>query len=210
MYQRRSVHRRSCLLLRALFMLALLLCLAMPAGAQRGARTVPRNLAELVDQSERIVRGRVSAVRVEPHPELKNVWTILVTLNIEESFKGTPQKTLTFRQFIWDVRDRADFAGYKKGQHVLLLMNPPTPLGLSSPAGLDQGRFRIVRDSSGVEYALNGVGNIGLFKNIEPHLRKKGILLSPQLSGRVAQGNPGSIELRELKELVSKLAEPNK
>ena len=38
-------------------------------------------------------------------------------------------------------------------------MNAPSRYGLTSPAGLEQGRFRIQRDRSGREIAINGAGN---------------------------------------------------
>ncbi len=46
-------------------------CLAtLPAFAQRGAITLPRNLDELTDRAQDIVRGTVTDARVEKHPEL--------------------------------------------------------------------------------------------------------------------------------------------
>ena len=46
-------------------------CLATaPAFAQRGAITLPRNLDELTDRAQDIVRGTVTDARVEKHPEL--------------------------------------------------------------------------------------------------------------------------------------------
>ena len=84
------------------------LVFAAPAGAQRGAMTAPRNLAELVDEAGVIVRGQILSAKVEPHPDFPALWTVLVTLRVEESLKGQPVSTYTFRQFIWDERDREE------------------------------------------------------------------------------------------------------
>jgi len=96
------------------------LFLHLPLSAQRGAITLPQNLNELVDEAAVIVRGQVLSARVEPHPDLKGLFTVVATLRVDETLKGNPGPIFTFRQFIWDVRDRYDAAGYRKGQHLLL------------------------------------------------------------------------------------------
>ena len=127
--------------------LLIVACIATaPAFAQRGALTVPRNLDQLTDRAADIVRGTVLSAHVEKHPELTNLDTVVVTLRVSETLKGQAIGTYTFRQYIWDVRDRYDNAGYRKGQELLLLMNEPSRYGLTSPVGIEQGRFRIHRD----------------------------------------------------------------
>src|SRR5713226_5233443 len=172
---------------------ALVFLLGLPVAAQRGAIVLPQNLAELVDQSAVIVRGQVIGARVEPHPELK----------------GLSGATFTFRQFIWDMRDRFDAAGYRKGDYLLLLMIPPSAYGLSSPAGLEQGRFRVVRDAAGKLAAVNGHGNADLFHELAPALKTRGVKLSPRLAGLVAQPQAGAIALDDLRELIRQIAGAN-
>lgn len=190
----------------ASWLLLLGLATAGPLTAQRGALTIPRNLAELVSQAQTIVRGRVLLARVEAHPQLKNLRMVVVTLRVEETLKGDPDKLLTYRQLIWDVRDRYDLAGYKKGQRLLLLLNRPTRLGLTSTAGLEQGRFRILSDARGIEYAVNGHGNAGLFRRLVEQLEGQGVELDPELARMVATPSPGPVRLRELESVVRRLA----
>lgn len=178
------------------------LLLASPAYAQRGALTVPRNLAELVGQSERIVQGRVLFARVESHPTMRNLPTVVVTLRVEETYKGEAQELLTFRQFVWDARDRLDAARYLKGQRVLLLLNPVTKLGLTSPAGLEQGRFRLIRDAAGNEYAVNGHNNGGLFRNLIAYAKEKGIPLDSALVSFLETRRTGPIPLADMKNFI--------
>jgi len=197
---------RACL---ALGLVLLGLTSARPLLAQRGALTRSRNLGELVSQSAVILRGHVVSVRAEPHPELSNLWTIVVTLRVREVLKGDAGPTFTFRQFIWDIRDRYDAAGYRKGQQLLLLMNPVTRYGLSSPAGLEQGRFRIRRDRDGRELAVNGHGNANLFRDLQQQLTRKRIELAPQAANLIQQHPSGPLPLDGLRDMIQQLRSVN-
>lgn len=198
--------RTSCRNLLRSFLLVIACVVAAPVWAQRGAMTVPRNLNQLTDRASDIVRGTVVSARVEKHPEFTNLDTVVVTLRVQETLKGHAQGTFTFRQYIWDVRDHHDAAGYAKGQDMLLLMIAPSPQGLSSPAGMDQGRFRIQRDPSGREVAANGMGNARLFQGLQSAVAKEGVALSPSQASLVAKHRNGPIEVRELTALIRELA----
>jgi hypothetical protein len=189
---------------RILLVLLLLAC-AAPALAQRGALTIPRNLDQLTNRSADILRGTVISARVEKHPELSGLNTVVVKLRVQETLKGQAKETFTFRQYIWDIRDRADAGGYRKGQDLLLLMIEPSRYGLSSPAGLDQGRFLISRDSVGRELALNGHGNLKLFDGVSSQATAKGIMLSPRSLSMMQKHQRGPVELRDLTALIREL-----
>lgn len=193
---------------RCLSLLAML-ALALPALAQRGALTIPRNIGQLADRSAVIVRGTVTSATVEKHPQLSGLDTVVVTLSVKETLKGQAKTTITFRQYIWDIRDRFDAAGYLKGQDLLLLMIAPSEYGLSSPAGMDQGRFRILRDRTGREFAVNGSANIRLFDGISVQAAKEGITLSPKSASLVAKYLGGPVELSALTSLIRELAQKN-
>jgi hypothetical protein len=181
------------------------LMFAAPAGAQRGALTVPRNLEQLTDRAADIVRGTVVSAHVEKHPELTNLDTVVVTLRLSDTLKGSAQEKFTFRQFIWDARDRQDAAGYRKGQDLLLLMIAPSRYGLSSPAGLDQGRFRIERDRKGREMAINGAGNLNLFEGLDASTKSAASLSSRQAS-LVAKHRKGPVDAAALTEMIRTFA----
>jgi Ni/Co efflux regulator RcnB len=181
---------------------ALTSCAAATAAfAQRGAMTLPRNLDELTDRASDIVRGTVVDARVEKHPELDNLHTIVVTLSVRETLKGDARGTYTFRQYIWDMRDRQDAAGYRKGQDLLLLMNAPSRYGLSSPVGLEQGRFRIERDRSGREVALNGTGNLRLFERLQD-AKSRPAALTERQSSLVVKHRSGPIALEDVAAMI--------
>lgn len=182
------------------------LLLAAPALAQQSALTVPRNLEQLVERSAVIVRGSVVSVRMEKHPELENLDTAVVTLRVRETLKGQAGGSFTFRQYVWDIRDRVNAVGYKKGQDLLLMMIAPSRYGLSSPAGMEQGRFRIEHDSSGTELAVNSRNNQRLFDGVGTQLAKAGVAPSSAAASLLAKHRQGPVELRELTALIRQLA----
>jgi hypothetical protein len=191
-----DAHRRR--LGGAFALAALLLAAHAPAVAQRGALTVPRNLGQMSERAADIIRGTVVSARVEKHPALANLDTVVVTIRVRETVKGGARGNFTFRQYIWDIRDRWDAAGYRKGQDLLLVLNPPTRYGLTSPVGIEQGRFRIRPDGKGGLLALNGTGNAQLFDGVAAAAAGKGVALTQQQAALIAQHRGGPVELGEL------------
>ena len=110
----------------------------MNAEAQRGARTTPRGLDQLTEEADVIVHGSVVSAKVEPHPQFKNLMTVVISLHVQETLKGRPRNSMQFRQYIWDIRDQIDAARYAKGQELLLMLGPVSEHGLTSPVGLNK------------------------------------------------------------------------
>lgn len=170
--------------------------------AQSDAITLPRNIGELVSESQVVVQGWVTAVTLEPHGQLKNLMTVVVTLQVEETLKGETLKTLTFRQAVIDKRDQQQRMGYRVGQHVLLVLIKPSKFGLTSPAGMEQGRFQIESQGAGKFYAANGLRNAGLFQGLDSQLRAKGISIAPEVHEMITKSGVGSVSLEHLKSLI--------
>lgn len=197
--------KRICFIRLSVHSLLLLTILASSLSAQTSARTAARGLDQLVQESDVIVRGSVVSAKVEPHPQFKNLTTVLVTLKVAETLKGSSGKTLQFRQYIWDIRDQLNAAGYGKGQEMLLMLGPISQYGLRSPVGLDQGRFRITQGKTG-KLAVNGRGNLGLFTATETRARAKGLTLSAP-TAKLAQQKPGGpIALTDLEAAIRNFA----
>jgi hypothetical protein len=187
---------------RSWVILLFLVTLVTMTWAQRGVLTAKRDLAQLTTAATTIVRGRVVLARVEPHPKYSNLPTVVVVMRADEVMKGAPERTFTFRQFIFDIRDRRNAAGYRKGDEYLLLMNAPNRLGLSSPVGLEQGRFRIVR-RNGKAVAVNGHNNRGLLEGAavaEVARSKNGATLLR------AQAGIGPIALDDLRAMIRQIS----
>lgn len=172
------------------------------AYAQSGARTIPRGLDQLSQEAATIVRGHIVSATVEPHPQFKNLTTVVIAMDVDSTLKGAPSRTLQFRQYIWDIRDQFDAAGYKKGQELLLLLGPVSQYGLTSPVGLEQGRFVISRDSSGKAKAVNGAGNVGLFASVEQRARQQGVQLSPKARTLLRTSKAGPVPLDALEDAI--------
>jgi hypothetical protein len=190
--------RRSVLLSWALF---IALISPQKSHAQRGAYVAPRDIATLTEQAEIIVRGHVINAYVEPHPDFASLMTVVVTFKPEKVLKGKPGTVYTFRQYIWDVRDRYDAAGYRKGQELLLLMNAINENGLTSPAGMQQGRFRILREKDHAS-AINGVGNVALFRGVAEQSKQRGLKLSAKATRTATTHRQGAVDLSELEEVI--------
>jgi len=184
-------------------LLLVLLCSPLPALGQRGAITAHRNLAQLTDGAANIIDGMVLSARVETHPTLSNLQTVLVTMRVARTLKGSASGRFQFRQLIWDMRDRAEFAGYRRGEHLLLFMNRPSAYGLSSPVGLEQGRFRIMRNGAGEMTAINGQMNAALLTGVRERI---GTARPPaRVTALLQSHRQGAIPLDDLAQLVGQL-----
>lgn len=180
----------------------LVLLVALAAQAQHGALTMPRNLAELSDQAALIVEGTVVTAHSEPLPKYPNLMTVVVTVAVQDTLKGQAEHLHTFRQFVWDEKDAHDVLGYRKGQHVLLLLNAVNENGLTSTVGLQQGRFRIENGPDGQPVALNGNGNVGLLDGVAAVAASRGAKLSRRGAQIVASPPAGPVHLSDLKDII--------
>ncbi len=138
----------------------LFLLLAHAARSQSSATVAQADLNYLVENAQTIVRGNVVSTVLEPHPQFENLQTVVVTIAVAKTFKGQAVATLTFRQYVWNVKDVTGASGYHKSQELLLFLNPTSVYGLTSPVGMEQGHFRVLHDKQGNRYAMNGRGNV--------------------------------------------------
>lgn len=176
-----------------------------PIRGQTTARTASADLAQLVLGAQTIVRGQVLSARIEPHPQFPNLQTVVVTVSVTKVLKGEAASALVFRQYVWDVADLQSAAGYRKAGELLLFLNPVSAYGLTSPVGLDQGRFRILRDVKGNRFALNGRGNSGLFIDIANKVGNLGVIVSKQAREMLAKP-AGRAPLDAFEETIQALA----
>ena len=157
-----------------------LACFGTPARAQQGGLTMQVDLARMVDESENVVLARVTNVVAEKHPDFGNLDTVVVTLQVLDPIKGSPGAVLTFRQYVFDIHDRDTKLGYRAGEEVVVMLRRPSQFGLTSPVGLEQGRFRVERDGLNNRMVRNGSDNAGLFGGVDQ--------TSPGLRPRLSQG----------------------
>lgn len=195
--------RSACFLFAGITILvgALLMC-PSPALAQRNALVIQRNLAGLSLDADLILLGKVASVKTEQHPQLQNLTTVVVTLDVIEVLRGAAGRDYTFRQFVPDQHDAESHLDYSPGQEVLLLLHKPSEYGLTSPVGFEQGRFRVSRDAKGNRLVSNGFGNMGLFHGIEKDAPTLQAALTTQTQGLLVNHRSGPISYDQFKEIM--------
>ena len=182
--------------------LAAMLLAVSPLPAQ--FMVLPVNLTYLARRAGVIVQGRVTEVRYESLPGYANIPTVEVTLNVESMVRGPAGSTYTFREILLGPQAKTGKQGYVVGQRLFLFLPVPSRYGLSSPIGIEQGRFRIAREAGGSDTVANELGNAGLFNNVEQDANKAGTqLTTPQL--RVATVQRGPVALDDFVSLVRRL-----
>jgi hypothetical protein len=188
-------------------LLALTFLLSPDSQAQHGALTVGRGLDQLTDEADVIVHGYVTSTRIERHPQLHNLNTIVVSLEVKDTYKGAPQKKLTFRQYVWDPDPQRELAEYGKHQELVLFLGPVSEYGLTSPVGLEQGRFRVYADQKKHVVVSNGRGNFGLFKSVVARAKTRGVTLAPRTLQLAQQTQPSPLLLSDLEDAIRTFAE---
>lgn len=174
--------------------------------AQTGARTVTRSLDQLTSEAHVIVRGHVVSTKLEPHPQLRNLMTVVVSIDVTKTYKGQPSRSLVFRQFVWDLQPDHAAAQYRKGDDVILFLGPVSEYGLTSPVGLGQGLFRVSVDQKGQTMALNGQGNWGLLRGLAERAKAAGVPLSARAL-LIARQSKGPIRVKDLEEMIRAFVE---
>lgn len=186
---------------RLLFVAGILLALAVSVSSSSGqgkASSAQADLDVLVRRAQIIARGQVISARIEPHPQFRNLQTLVITFGVTRLLKGEIGSTYTFRQFLLDSSDTDVLAAYKSAGELLLFLNPASQYGLTSTVGLEQGRFRIFTDSQGNRLALNGRGNVGLFDQLPRKASARGFSLSPKALDMMSKpGGPAPLDTLE-------------
>ena len=183
-------------------LLALIFFLPTDSHGQHGARTIARGLDQLTEEADVIVHGYVTSTHIEPHPQLRNLNTIVVSLEVKDTYKGKSAKSLTFRQYVWDPDPQRELAEYGKHQELILFLVPVSEYGLTSPVGLEQGRFRIYADQKKQMLAANGRGNVGLFHSVVTRANARGVTLSARTLQMARQTQASPLPLKDLEDAI--------
>jgi hypothetical protein len=166
----------------------LLLVLCFGVASVSDATSVKKlDLAELCSRAERIFRGRILAIEsgtVEAGgAELP---TVTYRIEVTEAMRGTFTPADDGKAYteittlgVGRTKRSGDFLRFPKlpelpvltpGREYLLLVTPPSGLGLSTTVGLGQGRFDLYAGPAG-EMALNKLGNANLSATIDGPVR---------------------------------------
>jgi hypothetical protein len=173
------------------------LVLAAAVSALHSARVRELGLADMVARAERIFVGECIGRTVQEDPDGGGAFTEYA-FRVIRPLKGVEDSTITFS--VAATPDGRGFSGlpvFEPGERTLLLLYPAGPGGKTSPLGLDQGRFHLVRAADGSMRAVNGRGNLRLFKDVSPQELERGGLDEPAR---------GPVRLDDLEQLIRSLA----
>jgi hypothetical protein len=172
--------------------------------AQEFARTAPVSLADMTSRAATIVHGRIVEAHLAREASLQNAPVAVVTMRPLEWIKGQPAPLFTFKQFMWDVRALYGVLPYRKGEELVLFMTAVSRYGLSSPVGLEQSRFEVIRRGAKVMVS-NGARNAGLMMGVREDAQQRGLKLSPRSASLITRPTAGPIALDDFKQLAREL-----
>ena len=122
----------------------LVLCLSsFLAHAQA---TAGPSLHQMAASAGYIFAGTVTSVERVPATHSNEIETIRVTFRVDEGVRGVqPRQMLTIREWagLWNAGEH-----YRPGEHVVLMLYPPSHVGLTSPVGGALGKFALDRDGN--------------------------------------------------------------
>jgi hypothetical protein len=131
-------------IIRRVSLLVLLVCSLLLASFGQQRKQAELTLRNLTRQSGYIFAGRVTSIEYAAPQTPNQVATMRLTFHVEQAFRGTRAGTsFTVQEWVglWNAGE-----GYRVGERVLLFLHPRSKLGLTSPVGGLQGRFRLDKD----------------------------------------------------------------
>ncbi len=153
----------------------LILSISAPAFA---SRIRPLNLEELTTRADRVFQGRCTKVQVATDPKLGQMVTY-VTFVPQSAVKGGVRGKLTIK-LLGDQSESSPpsrategVPRFQEGEDVILFLYPDSPVGLTSPVGFGQGKFKVVKDKAGHASVLNGFGNERILDRLSPRAQEK-------------------------------------
>jgi hypothetical protein len=129
------------------------------------------NLEDLTTRADRIFSGRCVDVREVRHAGLGQTVTY-TTFVVTRAVKGDLHERITIKSIGGlgsEGAGRDPFAAvprFHRGEEVILFLYGDSAAGLTSPVGLGQGKFRIIKNKRGREIALNENGNRTLLQGL--------------------------------------------
>ncbi len=150
------------------FALAFFLLLPAAASFLEASQVRPVDLDQMTRRAARIFSGRCLHSRIE-HDLALGREVVVSTFQVQRAVKGVEGRTITVRMLAAPSAAAGDEApgvpSFRKGDEVVLFLYGDSPMGLTSPVGLGQGRFRVFKDKQGRRAALNDFGNTHLIRD---------------------------------------------
>ncbi len=186
-------------------LLALLLPVLLCAAPLQASQVRSIDLEQMTQRAARIFSGRCIETGVVFDPVLGREVTV-ATFRVHRAVKGVTGDTVTVRMDSGGGATDAP-AGipvFRTGEEVVLFLYGESTLGLSSPVGLGQGRFKVVTDKQGRRLALNDFGNRNLLTGLRPEARAR-LRARGEAPGRIAPQHRDDLDPTALLDVVEAL-----
>lgn len=162
---------------------SILLCAGLALPASLPAQVMQVNLQEMIQSSGMIFAGTVLEVKAgkDERGDIAT-WT---TFRVETPVRGVVPGTVTIKQFGGTSDEGsmvlAHMRYFNEGEHVLLMLYPPSELGFTSPIGMGQGVWSV--NDNGMIAGITG----DLLGNMSKLAAQHGVV--PDAAGRVPMTN---------------------
>lgn len=178
-----------------------------------------RNIRQLCNLSQRIFVGKCVSATESFAPGSGLPAYTEYTFQVTQLIKGNIGGTITFRQLglrsprriSEDLAYVGSIPGmpiYQEGKEYALFLIGDSRLGLTSPVGLFQGSFLVIEDEHGNRMFVNGINNVGLFKESSAETMKTRAGLS-QAEKALFSMTKGPISYEVFNSLVKKIVNEN-
>ena len=134
-------------------------------------RVLPVSLEALSELAGTVFSGRCISAETVLDPAL-GMKVTQVTFEVDRAVKGDPGRTVSVRMLGGD-QGVPGMPRFEIGEEVVLFLYAESELGLTSPVGMLQGKFRVYTDKNGERLAVNGTHNRGLFRDLSPRARER-------------------------------------
>ena len=105
------------------------------------------NLEDMVARADRIVVGTVVKVSDDETTGEKAYPTTVIEFSVSDTLKGQHAKTVKLRQLSNRKKTRLSamiqLPVFHPGETVVVFLSKPSPIGMTSPVGFEQGVFRV-------------------------------------------------------------------
>ncbi|NUN68391.1 MAG: hypothetical protein HUU02_01610 [Bacteroidetes bacterium] len=116
-----------------------------------GQRTIRMNIERIVSDAAIIVRGTVVKVESATDP-VTNILSTFVTIQVQQNLYGAPESMITLKMIGGSNSKRtlrfSEMPRYTAGQEIIGLFFAPSKSGFTSPVGMGQGTFTVVKDAA--------------------------------------------------------------
>jgi len=199
---------------KQLILSAIVAIFTVVSSSAAALQVLQLNLLQLYSLSDRVFLGTCKAVTKTRDNKGRHIYRVTIKVSKNGILKGKKGESVTFNQIRSpSVSDSgsiginhltSNLPSYEVGKEMIIFLSGVSSIGLSSPIGLDQGKFMVKTNSNNQKVVLNNMGNRGLFIGLRNSASLKAASLSTG-EQKLMNKNGGEIALDSFVSLVKKL-----